>query len=42
VLTAVDRFADRNAARDDRTLLVVRFTTECPAFSRQRVCATAA
>jgi serine phosphatase RsbU (regulator of sigma subunit) len=42
VLTAVDRFADRNAARDDRTLLVVRFTTECPAFTRQRVCATAA
>jgi serine phosphatase RsbU (regulator of sigma subunit) len=42
VLTAVDGFADRNAARDDRTLLVVRFTTECPAFARQRVCATAA
>jgi serine phosphatase RsbU (regulator of sigma subunit) len=42
VLTAVDGFADRNGARDDRTLLVVRFTTECPAFSRQGVTAMAA
>ncbi len=42
VLTAVDTFADRNGARDDRTLLVVRFTTECPAFARLGVCATAA
>jgi serine phosphatase RsbU (regulator of sigma subunit) len=42
VLTAVDAFADRNGARDDRTLLVVRFTTECPAFARRGLSATAA
>jgi hypothetical protein len=29
----VERFAGTNGARDDRTLLVVRFTTQCAAFA---------
>ena len=33
VLSEVDAFADVHAPRDDRTLLVVRFTAECQAFS---------
>jgi len=36
VVEEVERFAPRQDGRDDRTLLVVRFTTECVAFSTTR------
>jgi len=39
VLTEVERFAAGQEGRDDRTLLVVRFTTECAAFSTSRTAA---
>ena len=36
VLSDVERFATRLDGRDDRTLLVLRFTTECAAFAAGR------
>jgi sigma-B regulation protein RsbU (phosphoserine phosphatase) len=39
VLSDVERFATRLDGRDDRTLLVLRFTTECAAFAAGRTAA---
>jgi sigma-B regulation protein RsbU (phosphoserine phosphatase) len=41
VLSEVERFADAHGSRDDRTLLVVRFTTECAAFATGRALSAA-
>lgn len=35
VLSEVDAFADARAPRDDRSLLIVRFTAECAAFAER-------